>query len=196
MTDREIDDLFDEFNKLNNSDESNESNESNDFNKSDKSDKSNEEPKDFLDEDLSADFNSETDYQKLFDFFNALDNTENILNLKDSVSQSLNNLNFENNEESSKSKKPRVIKIKVDKLSDLEEIVDLLNPLNYLKDDSEFQEWINLARLEVQKNTTEEKKTKVVSSLTKILKELEKREEYKRCKVVYDEIQFIEQIPV
>ena len=187
MTDREIDDLFDEFNKLNNSDESNESN---------KSDKSNEEPKDFLDEDLSADFNSETDYQKLFDFFNALDNTENILNLKDSVSQSLNNLNFENNEESSKSKKPRVIKIKVDKLSDLEEIVDLLNPLNYLKDDSEFQEWINLARLEVQKNTTEEKKTKVVSSLTKILKELEKREEYKRCKVVYDEIQFIEQIPV
>lgn len=193
MTDREIDDLFDEFNKLNNSDESNESN---DFNKSDKSDKSNEEPKDFLDEDLSADFNSETDYQKLFDFFNALDNTENILNLKDSVSQSLNNLNFENNEESSKSKKPRVIKIKVDKLSDLEEIVDLLNPLNYLKDDSEFQEWINLARLEVQKNTTEEKKTKVVSSLTKILKELEKREEYKRCKVVYDEIQFIEQIPV
>jgi len=193
MTDREIDDLFDEFNKLNNSDESNESNESNDFNKSDKS---NEEPKDFLDEDLSADFNSETDYQKLFDFFNALDNTENILNLKDSVSQSLNNLNFENNEESSKSKKPRVIKIKVDKLSDLEEIVDLLNPLNYLKDDSEFQEWINLARLEVQKNTTEEKKTKVVSSLTKILKELEKREEYKRCKVVYDEIQFIEQIPV
>lgn len=193
MTDREIDDLFDEFNKLNNSDESNESNESNDFNKSDKS---NEEPKDFLDEDLSADFNSETDYQKLFDFFNALDNTENILNLKDSVSQSLNNLNFENNEESSKSKKPRVIKIKVDKLSDLEEIVDLLNPLNYLKDDSEFQEWINLARLEVQKNTTEEKKTKVVSSLTKILKELEKREEYKRCKVVYDEIQFIEQIPI
>ena len=193
MTDREIDDLFDEFNKLNNSDESNESNESNDFNRSDKS---NEEPKDFLDEDLSADFNSETDYQKLFDFFNALDNTENILNLKDSVSQSLNNLNFENNEESSKSKKPRVIKIKVDKLSDLEEIVDLLNPLNYLKDDSEFQEWINLARLEVQKNTTEEKKTKVVSSLTKILKELEKREEYKRCKVVYDEIQFIEQIPV
>lgn len=193
MTDREIDDLFDEFNKLNNSDESNESNESNDFNKSDKS---NEEPKDFLDEDLSADFNSETDYQKLFDFFNALDNTENILNLKDSVSQSLNNLNFENNEESSKSKKPRVIKIKVDKLSDLEEIVDLLNPLNYLKDDSEFQEWINLARLEVQKNITEEKKTKVVSSLTKILKELEKREEYKRCKVVYDEIQFIEQIPV
>lgn len=193
MTDREIDDLFDEFNKLNNSDESNESNESNDFNKSDKS---NEEPKDFLDEDLSADFNSETDYQKLFDFFNALDNSENILNLKDSVSQSLNNLNFENNEESSKSKKPRVIKIKVDKLSDLEEIVDLLNPLNYLKDDSEFQEWINLARLEVQKNTTEEKKTKVVSSLTKILKELEKREEYKRCKVVYDEIQFIEQIPV
>lgn len=193
MTDREIDDLFDEFNKLNNSDESNESNKSNDFNKSDKS---NEEPKDFLDEDLSADFNSETDYQKLFDFFNALDNTENILNLKDSVSQSLNNLNFENNEESSKSKKPRVIKIKVDKLSDLEEIVDLLNPLNYLKDDSEFQEWINLARLEVQKNTTEEKKTKVVSSLTKILKELEKREEYKRCKVVYDEIQFIEQIPV
>jgi len=193
MTDREIDDLFDEFNKLNNSDESNESNESNDFNKSDKS---NEEPKDFLDEDLSADFNSETDYQKLFDFFNALDNTENILNLKDSVSQSLNNLNFENNEESSKSKKPRVIKIKVDKLSDLEEIVDLLNPLNYLKDDSEFQEWINLARLEVQKNTTKEKKTKVVSSLTKILKELEKREEYKRCKVVYDEIQFIEQIPV